>query len=900
MERFSTKTDKEREDEETERLVRESPKVKPPRHDKMRERVSPDKDPDLDEKDEDLSKNYKDVGGSIHSARTKNKDLITVRLKEDPKQVVQINKKTLQAEPGKYEEIKEEKEAPEPKPKPKPGKPPREKKPSGDAKASQALNEMAKNDSDFATILKNFTNPKSQWAKAAPETPLDDKLLQGRTLPKGIETVGDLQRVLKVKKTEAPEEAAPEKVAPKKKAPRREREEEPRTAPGAPTRPFSHDELNAAHDQLRRTFPTEVRVDIMLSRPPMHPDEINALVADYHIARSLPAESKDVDKLRKDIKTYTTDPNQVPPPKFIEDKSGAQVKFEDLPEEEQAEAHRRHQVQTVAMNLAAREAASENIAEKGVPKDLADSLAGFMLSGRDENPSARLQRANKEAERLFYSGLEAVDPKPVPPEVIEKVLKKMEKDPTAKKLAVAYFQARDYQDARKRFLDPASKEHVSEYQSPKAIANGLEKAMKFLREQTERYPQGTSNQDTATTFRARVMRHLSTLAPDKESELQELMDEVDNRHYDQAMKKHKKAASSYKGSKMLAALITKKKYDKYSERLRAGEDPDPPMSSEDWLAARGTFEPKEPVKPTRYDVQRKNPEEVSASAQELWKSFGSRTGRSQMPFRVVGRCLSDPFFIYSNTSAMDVNRQAVYWGKEPDDVDPYPQWEQHRNQDLTDRDFHRLLTAAREWLKTPVLSTNIEGIVRDTQLRAALDLAIRAEGYDHALHPVLYENLLAYLAGKPQDEPLLTVTAKTAREEMSDKKVVLDPRTTDRILARLDRMAALVQEGHEKMGMNFDAARDLVNELDRVADELETAAYGEESLIVRQAQVLKGTDKTAEVIQREGDEPYMDTFSNPSSPIQTEADEPYMSAYGNDDSSGVHHGKSETGRPLAP
>lgn len=118
----------------------------------------------------------------------------------------------------------------------------------------------------------------------------------------------------------------------------------------------------------------------------------------------------------------------------------------------------------------------------------------------------------------------------------------------------------------------------------------------------------------------------------------------------------------------------------------------------------------------------------------------------------------------------------------------------------------------------------------------------------------------------------------------------------DSVLGRLDKLAASVQENHAKWGMNFDEARALVNEIDKVADDVEVMAYGPESLLRRQAEILK----TAEVITRETDEPYMDTFSNPQQPRQTNADEPYMAAYQSDDSSAVRHGQSTTGRPLAP
>jgi translation elongation factor P/translation initiation factor 5A len=57
------------EEREVERLVRPAPKIKPPRADRAREIVR-EHDPDLDEKDPDLSLNYKDIGGKAVKANT--------------------------------------------------------------------------------------------------------------------------------------------------------------------------------------------------------------------------------------------------------------------------------------------------------------------------------------------------------------------------------------------------------------------------------------------------------------------------------------------------------------------------------------------------------------------------------------------------------------------------------------------------------------------------------------------------------------------------------------------------------------------------------------------------------------------------------------------------------------
>jgi hypothetical protein len=90
--------------------------------------------------------------------------------------------------------------------------------------------------------------------------------------------------------------------------------------------------------------------------------------------------------------------------------------------------------------------------------------------------------------------------------------------------------------------------------------------------------------------------------------------------------------------------------------------------------------------------------------------------------------------------------------------------------------------------------------------------------------------------------------------------------------------------------MPFDMAKQLVNAIDKTADEIEVVSFGKESFVRRQA----------EVIQRDPDEKYMDTFQSPMQPRQVESDEPYMSAYKDDQSSAVNHGKSTTGKPLAP
>jgi hypothetical protein len=120
----------------------------------------------------------------------------------------------------------------------------------------------------------------------------------------------------------------------------------------------------------------------------------------------------------------------------------------------------------------------------------------------------------------------------------------------------------------------------------------------------------------------------------------------------------------------------------------------------------------------------------------------------------------------------------------------------------------------------------------------------------------------------------------------------------DNILTRLDKVAGAIQANYDKWGMDFETARAIVQDLDKTADEIELATFGKESFTRRQA----------EVIRREPDEPYMDTFKVNPSPVQIEADEPYMKLYNlgdpvrgrPDQSSDMLHGISTTGRPLTP
>ena len=111
MDRQATKDEYELETEEAERLVRPAPKVKPPRHDKMREDVhehdaDTDGDPDL-KGDPDMSVNYKDVGGSLaERVLTRFAAGQWIRVKNREEDVVtRVRPDTLKEEPSKYQKV---------------------------------------------------------------------------------------------------------------------------------------------------------------------------------------------------------------------------------------------------------------------------------------------------------------------------------------------------------------------------------------------------------------------------------------------------------------------------------------------------------------------------------------------------------------------------------------------------------------------------------------------------------------------------------------------------------------------------------------------------------------------------------------------------------------------------
>jgi hypothetical protein len=652
--------------------------------------------------------------------------------------------------------------------------------------------------------------------------------------------------------------------------------ESAKTGVGEPKRrEASESEMEQSLTYLMDNLPPDVATSLF--ERGIHPDDARDLVDHYKTAQQQPV--KDPVAYAQSIsEIYTDDPDRVKPPKKFNGKL-----FQHLSNEDKAEALRQQQMKVLAMSLAAKDALAKSLTKStgllggSVPPVLASTLANSMLmqkSGASEK--AKAEQATKMAAIVFDSMMSEGQHIPVSDRAVKGLMKKV--DPHTQEVAKAFFQANDYHAAKDKFL--GGEEGLSEHESTRSILKGLRKANTFMEEKAALYGGGNV---AHTLFRTRVLDKLRTLAPEKHQIVQARLDKDDSDAYDQV---HKKWAAEHK-----AWLARKEAFDQDQK----------PSGGPYRAKPKDEFrEPKpiEPIKPVRYGAHRKPGGKKKVDA--LWESV---FGRDKTASRVATRH-AHLISTYPCGKAMGQrsDKTAVYHGIEPDQVDPYPDWQQAHQRDLGEADFAAIMEAARKWLKTPVLSKHVDGMLPDQQFRAALDYAIQTGIYNRAINPTLYDMLLARLAGWPEPGPeqtLLTLRGSTCEAPTSRRpdmaaKTAEQSKYASNILGRFDKLAQDVQAHHEAWGMTMAEAKEVVNHLDVVADDFEKAAFGEGSFQNRQREVL------AAVIQHDSDEPYMKTFEKPFQPHQTDADEPYMSAYDDDDSSGVEKGKEENGEPLAP
>ena len=851
MYRHATKDTYEREGDEASRLVRPSPKLKPPRRDLRREHVL-ESDPDLEA---DREKEASLV--SRVASRHRRKDNRVQAWSRRDKKVVLVTPKTLKSRGDIYEPYNQ--------------------------KDPQDKREVQKDPVEGSPADKS---PKKKRKKKE-EAPSDND----KAPDKGESSTDE-------KPSEPKEKPAPL----------------PEGAPPPPKRPRTQEEEEEARQLALDNLPLNMFASI--SKANLHPDEIREIIKQYEAFVKKPLAPSARARFIADTRSnFVDDPNSVEPPEM--DAKG--VPFSSLKPDKQAEVMQAHRMQTYTKSLLAREMLVATYKEAGVPLEQGLVVANFHLrSNTEESIESRDNRARKLADSIFDHSLSSGKITETPDADMRSAYKELKGDPSASRLLTAHYQANDYLYAKQKFLSSDSPDAFSERSPASQIVSGIVKAGEYLTGRTKLYPADSVQHDMSAAFRVRVLARLKALAPEKYQEVRDSLTKIEVEQYkkeapkyvqehkqwvkDKAQydKKLTQAQAQYEKAKVkheadLEAWRSKVRHDyevslsdgayrnKIKEHPVVKPPPDPPVMPDVGLAPKEPEKPKEPVGYIQHTTDDADVEEIR---KRLWDPKTKKAGAFTYPHGIV-------------------MRTAIYNGVEPyPESSPYPDWDQAQLRDITGEDLDLILDEAKEWLKSPWGSKHFEGAPRDTQLRAALDLAIRTTRngyYSEGLPPPVYETLFRRLAGIGNEGTLLTVAnsayISASGEELSTNSrreatmtIKLATENAEKVLARLDHIAGYIQENHEKMGMSFKTAKSLVHDLDRVADEIEVGSFGMDSFVRRQAEVL----------QRDTDETYMDTFKAPTAPRQTDADEPYMSAYKDDQSSAVQHGGTSTGRPLAP
>ena len=434
--------------------------------------------------------------------------------------------------------------------------------------------------------------------------------------------------------------------------------------------------------------------------------------------------------------------------------------------------------------------------ERGLMEEDSDRYARWQQK-REKLIEQHQEQAREKGEEYDESQDKSLPRRPAPKEIsekqISKLLSSLKDDPASQRLAVGYAQANDYLRAQREFLSPDSPDAISEHESPSAIVSGMQRIDDFFAKADKRYPKELQGEIPAKEhFRNRILEKVRNLAPEKYPFVNAYVKE---KEYDEYEAKAKVEAQKVKGErkkvfKDYEKSLKKwhKEYEEYEQKFKdyqknydpyrspaLPEFPHPPEPPEDYDAEDPDKPPvgysqsrKEPaaVKGERrklYDRLKDQPDEADPELDEAVKT-ASRLTRIVARTHRVSTC--KPLWAMGDQLSMRVaerSKTSVYWGVEPYPKDkavntPYVPWTQVHQRDLDEKDFTSLVKAAREWLKTPVLSTAVDGIYRETQVRAALELAIRDHEngrYSVGLQPPIYNMLLARLTGESDPYALL-------------------------------------------------------------------------------------------------------------------------------------------------
>lgn len=822
--------------------------------------------------------------------------------------------------PEKPSAAKPEKVKKEPKPETDAGK----AKEALAAKHSKALGVLAKSNPEVKRLLKDLGNPTSSANKVLKSKGDLSRLSVAEAFPELKDLAGDKDFTSAQDVVDAAKQMYGTG-----------------TSKGSKKKPLNREVgIEERLEVERRAFdslPTKMASELI--RQGVHPDDLAHIIEEYEKSERMdPADRrKYIAEARREGVSFDKDSLRAP-----DNYNG--TPWAELSEEERSDAMAEVRRETLTRSYIAREFAVESLNDAGVPADLSYEIANVHLGVVP--PDQRDAITEHISEKTFEKSIGTKTT--VDPQSRAKLIRMVKDDPDTSSIITNYLQACDYNVAKKQFaksLDERAPAH--------AIVKSVREAMDFLKEQSKDYPSSLTAHDMAKAYKLRVLDKLRSLDPEKYEEVQHSLSSKEAKEYRTLLRDHDSRLKVWE-SGMQEWTKKRDDYQKHVQEneaaikawVEAGKPDDfklphesleppgkPPVQPELGIAPPGmTPEAKERWEKAHKDTEertRKYFEDEESEVEAVGKRLQGEAkpvdaedpdesedndeadddddddpdgpdleGTVWAPPKKPGKGKQSSVFTYAVRKVM---RTAVYHG-----VDPYPyppeksEWTQARRQELTDADHKVILAEARNWLKSGPLSQGFDGAPRDAQLRAALDLGIRQAGggrYSEGIPPVDYESMFRQLANVGSEGTLLTVQSSYISPGTSpngDHANMSMPKfaatQANNLLSRLDRVASLVQENHQKWGIPFKAAKEIVNALDKTADEIEIASFGQESFQKRQA----------EVIMRDQDESYMDTFQNPMKPIQTDGDEKYMSAYGDDQSSAVDNGKSTTGRPLAP
>lgn len=536
---------------------------------------------------------------------------------------------------------------------------------------------------------------------------------------------------------------------------------------------------------IQDLFPPRVAASLIAKN--LHPSDVAQLAAAYAQEKAQPVKNT-LEFARAAAQSFELDPEQVKAPKTWK-VEGKEVPFESLSPEDKSLALQEHQARVVGLSLAAKDKISTSLSlpsffsgQPKVPRDLTEPLADLMLRQAGEKAGAKV------GAQLFETALRGGSTLNLSNSDARKLLSQL--TPGAKKAAVGYLEGSDYNFARSKYLGEGFGK-FSERDSFHGIFSGLKNAVSFLRERARVY--GDPEAMSASVFKVAVLNRLRNLDSDKFQRVQGMMDVDDAKQYEESLSQWKKEMAKWEARK--AAYLK-------------GKDPyrSPPFEEEP---------PLRPRKPLRYDlVQAKKAKgsvlEAMATKTATKHSFSTCLGASSM--------------------AHDL-REAVYHGipTKQNDLGRYPDWAQGHQCDFGEAEMSAILASARGWLTTPVLSAS-EGMVRDQQLRAALDLAIHESPFNGQVQPGTYNVMLARLAGVAP--PGIGETLETIRQA---SRVSSCPPSKERTPMSLDASNEVRAFAVKAASQNPSLAYDLVLLADKLAaqedqkDEQEDAVEEEKS-----------------------------------------------------------------------